>query len=180
MLAAHVLREGLAAASLRPLAAAAGTSDRMLLYYFANKGDLVGAVLERIAGQLRDQLNAAVPEPLPYPELGPTLIRLVRAPGMKPYLQIWLELAARSGRSEEPFRAVAGAISDGFLQWTASRLRMERGRERQRMNHAASLLCLVEAVVLFDAMGREAIGDQAAVSLLPCAARKLARPTGPR
>jgi AcrR family transcriptional regulator len=30
----YVLAEGLSAASLRPLAKAAGTSDRLLLYYF--------------------------------------------------------------------------------------------------------------------------------------------------
>jgi len=31
-MADHLLREGMTGASLRPLAAAAGTSDRMLLY----------------------------------------------------------------------------------------------------------------------------------------------------
>ena len=37
LLAAYVLEHGLAGLSLRPLAAAAGTSDRMLLYHFASK-----------------------------------------------------------------------------------------------------------------------------------------------
>jgi AcrR family transcriptional regulator len=36
-LADYVLAHGLTASSLRPLARAAGTSDRMLLYYFADK-----------------------------------------------------------------------------------------------------------------------------------------------
>ena len=40
-MADHVLSEGLAAGTLRPLAAAAGTSDRMLLYYFADKDELL-------------------------------------------------------------------------------------------------------------------------------------------
>jgi AcrR family transcriptional regulator len=41
----HVLEHGLLGLSLRPLAAALGTSDRMLLYHFADKDDLVATVL---------------------------------------------------------------------------------------------------------------------------------------
>jgi AcrR family transcriptional regulator len=41
----YVLLHGLIGLSLRPLAAALGTSDRMLLYHFAGKDDLVATVL---------------------------------------------------------------------------------------------------------------------------------------
>jgi AcrR family transcriptional regulator len=40
-----VLDQGLIGLSLRPLAAALGTSDRMLLYHFTDKDELVAAVL---------------------------------------------------------------------------------------------------------------------------------------
>ncbi len=41
----HALGHGLIGLSLRPLAAAIGTSDRMLLYHFSDKDDLVASVL---------------------------------------------------------------------------------------------------------------------------------------
>src|SRR3954447_26012850 len=41
----YVLEHGLIGLSLRPLAAALGTSDRMLLYHFEGKDDLVATVL---------------------------------------------------------------------------------------------------------------------------------------
>jgi AcrR family transcriptional regulator len=41
----YVLEHGLLDLSLRPLAAALGTSDRMLLYHFGSKDELVAAVL---------------------------------------------------------------------------------------------------------------------------------------
>ena len=41
----YVLEHGLLDLSLRPLAAALGTSDRMLLYHFSDKNDLVATVL---------------------------------------------------------------------------------------------------------------------------------------
>ena len=44
-LTAYVLAQGLSASSLRPLAKAAGTSDRMLLYHFADKDDLFRTLL---------------------------------------------------------------------------------------------------------------------------------------
>lgn len=53
----YVLEEGLIGLSLRPLAAAIGTSDRMLNYHFGSKDELVASVLgvstERSAAQIR-------------------------------------------------------------------------------------------------------------------------------
>ena len=43
LLTAHVLAHGLGGASLRPLAKAAGTSDRMLIYHFGTKEALIRA-----------------------------------------------------------------------------------------------------------------------------------------
>lgn len=56
----YVLDHGLAALSLRPLAVELGTSDRMLLYHFGTKDDLVDAVLERANAQLLDRLAPAL------------------------------------------------------------------------------------------------------------------------
>ena len=42
----HALEHGLIGLSLRPLAAAIGTSDRMLIYHFGSKDELVDAVLD--------------------------------------------------------------------------------------------------------------------------------------
>lgn len=53
----YVLEAGLIGLSLRPLAAAIGTSDRMLNYHFGSKDELVASVLsvssERSAAQIR-------------------------------------------------------------------------------------------------------------------------------
>src|SRR5690242_11180236 len=42
----YVVEHGVAELSLRPLAAALGTSSRMLMHYFGSKEDLIGQVLE--------------------------------------------------------------------------------------------------------------------------------------
>lgn len=62
----HVLAHGLSASSLRPLAKAAGTSDRMLLYYFKDKAEIISAVLQLISARLLVMLgDRAAHEPFP-------------------------------------------------------------------------------------------------------------------
>ena len=43
----HVLEHGLIGLSLRPVAAAVGTSDRMLIYHFGSRDALISAVVSR-------------------------------------------------------------------------------------------------------------------------------------
>ncbi|MDP2380149.1 MAG: TetR/AcrR family transcriptional regulator, partial [Pseudohongiella sp.] len=57
LLTVHFLDTGLSDTGLRRLAEVAGTSDRMLLYYFANKDELLAAVLTHIAGGLSASLT---------------------------------------------------------------------------------------------------------------------------
>jgi len=56
----YVLEHGLVGLSLRPLAAALGTSDRMLLYHFDSKDDLVAAVL-RVTNDRSSAVIRALP-----------------------------------------------------------------------------------------------------------------------
>lgn len=51
---AYLVEHGLADLSLRPLAAAAGTSARLLIYHFGSKEHLLAEVLDTLQGRLRD------------------------------------------------------------------------------------------------------------------------------
>ena len=59
----YVLEHGLIGLSLRPLAAALGTSDRMLLYHFAGKDDLVATVLRTSSDRSVAEIRALPPSP---------------------------------------------------------------------------------------------------------------------
>src|SRR5215468_1320485 len=86
-MAEYVLSEGLGAATLRPLAAAAGTSDRMLLYYFADKDELLAATLDRIAARMIVQLNRAIPAAprRPFPILLKKVWAAVASENLRPF-----------------------------------------------------------------------------------------------
>ena len=57
----YALEHGLIGLSLRPLAAAIGTSDRMLLYHFSDKDDLVATVLRVSTDRSVEEIRALPP-----------------------------------------------------------------------------------------------------------------------
>lgn len=159
-MADHLLREGLSGASLRSLAAAAGTSNRMLLYYFLDKNELLGAVLDLLAARLLQRLEAATKTAArPYGALIKEIWATVRTDALRPYLQLWLELAAAAGRGEQPHRAAAERIADGFLAWVRARLLTDR--EADRSAQAALLLATIDGLALLAAAGHAKAADRA-------------------
>src|SRR5947207_7629509 len=54
----YFLRHGVANLSLRPLAAAVGTSARMLLHYFGSKEGLTAEVMEQVQARLQNSFQA--------------------------------------------------------------------------------------------------------------------------
>jgi AcrR family transcriptional regulator len=122
----HVLAKGLAAATLRPLAAAAGASDRMLLYYFKDKGDLIAAALAELMTRLLVRLKETLPpERLAPAALEAVLFDLMTGESLWPYMTLWLEIAALSARGDAVCRAVGEGIARGLLAWIDDRLEAE-------------------------------------------------------
>lgn len=151
-LAAHLLATGLAQTSLRPLAKAAGVSDRMLLYYFRDKADLLACVIGRIADGFAHGLDAALPPtPMPPEQLLVVASRLVRSPDMQPSMRLWLDIAAAAARQEPPFPAIAARILDQFMAWLEARI--DRPEGPQRRQQAALLLAVIDGLALFDMAG---------------------------
>lgn len=151
-LADHVLAHGLAAASLRALAAAAATSDRMLLYYFKDKAEIIGATLACVAARMRPLLDAAArPEPQGFTQLRDALVPLLFDPAAWPYLRVWLELASRSAAGDPIYRAVGEAIGRGFLAWGTTQLAGPTPAARAAT--AAKLLVTIEGMVVLKSLG---------------------------
>lgn len=159
-LTAFVLAEGLSASSLRPLAKAAGTSDRMLLYYFKDKSDIITAVLEQISAQLVEMIaDRTATELMPVDALRRKLAGIVFEDALWPYMRIWLEVAARAAMGDPFYRAVGEQIGRGFLEWGKSQLQSDS--DAQREIDAARLLVSIEGMLFLKSIGLDDVSGKA-------------------
>ena len=100
LLAQHVLAQGLGQASLRPLAKAAGTSDRMLLYHFGTKEALITELLAYLAHTYAATLDAALAGDRPTTR-GQVVARILKHalhPATQPFTALWWEIVAGAAR----------------------------------------------------------------------------------
>src|SRR3712207_2419699 len=142
----HVLRHGVATLSLRPLAAALGTSDRMLLYYFGTREQLLTAVLGAIGDQLQAQFAATLPaDPVPPATLLQGLATALQDPATESPLRLYVEVSGLAARGHEPHRTVAAAVAEGWLSWLGSRLDVP---DSERADAAAGVLAVVGGLPL--------------------------------
>lgn len=159
-LADHVLAHGLSASSLRPLAKAARISDRMLLYYFRDKAEVVAQTLGRVSLRLAAVLDEeAAHGPSPLAELRAALLAVLLADRLWPYMRLWLEIAALAARGDPFYREVGERIARGFLAWGAAQLDSPTAAAREA--DAAKLLVMVEGMVLLRSVGLDDVCREA-------------------
>jgi AcrR family transcriptional regulator len=110
----YVLEHGLITLSLRPLAAALGTSDRMLLYHFGSKDALVADVLRTSNERSCAAVRALAPSPDPRTAVL-DLWRLVNSRRVAPCSRLYVEAAALGLLGREPYASV---VRDANAVWT--------------------------------------------------------------
>ena len=165
-MAAYVLENGLNAASLRPLARAAGTSDRMLIYHFGSKDALIAELLRFLAADLAARLSEALP-----PRRAATdrqclteIVVLLRSEPVGRYMRVWLEIIASAAHGDEASAQTGHAMIGGFLDWIKGRLPDDCADPDTT---AAAMLTLVEGILVMDTAGHAATADRAIDALFP-------------
>jgi AcrR family transcriptional regulator len=134
----YVLEHGLVGLSLRPLAAAIGTSDRMLLYHFAGKDDLVATVL-RVSN---DRSVADIRALAPAADVRTAVLGLwATASAGQVYRcqRVYVEAAALGLFGQEPYVSV---VREGNAVWVdaVGEHLVASGMPRSRAPRAVALL----------------------------------------
>jgi AcrR family transcriptional regulator len=134
----YVLEHGLVGLSLRPLAAELGTSDRMLLYHFASKDDLVASVL-RISNDRSVARIRALP---PSPDVRTAVLDLwaaMTSPSLDRCQRMYVEAAALGLFGREPYASVVREANEVWLEAVADHL-VASGTPRPQARRAVVLL----------------------------------------
>jgi AcrR family transcriptional regulator len=130
----YALEHGLADISLRPLAAAIGSSPRVLMFLFDNKDGLIRALLARARLDeltLLEQLRSAGGgTPRGLRDTGLQIWSWLTRPEHRPLLTLWVEGYARS--LVEPDGAWAGFAKATVEDWLDVLAAAQPARERNR------------------------------------------------
>lgn len=103
---------GIGDRSLRDVAAAVGTSHRMLLHHFASRDDMLLAIVEEVERRQMTMLSDLPAEPADA--IAAMWSNLCR-PELRPFERLFFECYARGAQGEQPFvRMVPGAV-DAWL-----------------------------------------------------------------
>jgi AcrR family transcriptional regulator len=155
-LAAHVLEHGLDGASLRPLAKAAGTSDRMLIYHFGNKETLIRELLGYIAGVYSTALDMALAarhgeqRPSTRQQSFARILEQGRQPSMQCFMVLWWEIVAGAARGVPGYAEAASEMITNQLAWLEGQ--MPEG-DPDPAGGARYLLTLLEGTLMLGAVG---------------------------
>ncbi len=151
-LAAHVLEHGLGSASLRPLAKAAETSDRMLIYHFGKKEQLITDVLGYIAGIYSAALDAAMGEEraTSRQQCIARILAQGREPAMQPFMVLWWEIVAGSARGVPGYREAAEQMMSELLAWLETQMPED---DPDPVGGARYLLTVIEGSLMLSAVG---------------------------
>jgi len=107
----HVLAEGLIGLTLRPVASAIGTSDRMLLYHFKSRDELVTAVVARTIQRAVSAVDRLPTEKSVRSGVN-TLWQALLKPPLHQCIDIYCQAAATGLIGTEPYLSVVRESND--------------------------------------------------------------------
>jgi AcrR family transcriptional regulator len=103
--------------SLRDVAAAVGTSHRMLLHHFRSREDLLVAIVEEVE---RHQMGLLPELPTNPAESFAAMWADLRRPELRQLERLFFECYARAAQGEKPFARMVPSAVDGWLAEVAA------------------------------------------------------------
>lgn len=134
----YVLEHGLMGLSLRPLAAELGTSDRMLLYHFAGKDDLVATVL-RVSNDRSVALIGEMPVQRDVRSAVCAFWQELTRPPLADCQRMYIQAAALGLLGREPYLSVVREANELWVRALAEHM-VASGVPRDRARRAVVLM----------------------------------------
>lgn len=154
---------GLGRLTFASVAAELGTSDRMVVYYFPSKDALVSAVLVEVGARLQDLLASAdTSGAQDHRTLTAALWPVLRAPGTEGAFALYFEAVGRAAGGVEPFRSLAPALVEGWVDWLSGHL---EGDPDRRRDEATAAVALIDGLLIVRQLAGAEASDRAAAAL---------------
>jgi AcrR family transcriptional regulator len=154
---AHIAQRGLSDLSLRELAAAIGTSHRMLIHHFGSKEGLWVEVIRAVEAQQRDALPELLPDPVADPaEAMRVWWRHISDPSLWPNERLFFEIYGQALQGRPGTTELLDGIVDSWLE-PITEINMAQGMDEPTARALGRLGIAVTRGLLLDLL---ATGDR--------------------
>ncbi len=154
----YVAAHGIGELSLRQLAAALGTSHRMLVYHFGSKEDLLVEVIREVEARQRAALaDLAADAGQPLAEQARRMWQRLADPALWPHERLFFEVYGQALQGRTHTTALLDGIVDSWLE-PLTQINVARGLPEDRARASARLGLAVTRGLLLDLL---ATGDRA-------------------
>lgn len=160
---AAALEDGLSQLTFGRLAKRLGISDRIIVYYFPSKDDLVGEVILAMGLQLRQTLVAAFTTPAAdHRDLMAAAWPVVARPENDRVFALFFEANGLAAVGRDPYRELVPTLVQNWIDWAAEFI---EGTPERRRRQAETAVALLDGLLLLRQLAGPDAGDRAAATL---------------
>jgi len=143
--ATHLVDHGFQNSGLRAIAKSAGISDRMIMYYFETKEELVSEALSLIGESLADGMDKSVPNGNLSPrQLLDELSDALKSEEVQAALRLWFEIVGLAMRGQQPYQKTAALLLLRSQEQIRKKLRSDQ------KHRAREVLSALEGQMMID------------------------------
>ncbi len=152
--------DGLSKVTFGRVAKRLGINDRVVVYYFPTKNDLVSAVIMAMGTQLQDQLAKALTSPAAdHLDLVRTAWPILTHPDADPVFALFFEANGLAFAGLEPYVSLIPQLVQAWIEWTMGFL---DGDDTERRTGAEAVVALVDGLLLLRRLAGPDAADRAA------------------
>ncbi len=146
--AAHLVAHGFQNSGLRAIAQSAGISDRMIMYYFDTKEDLVAAALEMIGANIAAGMDDAVPQGNATPrQILDALQDALLSEEAQAIMRLWFEIIGLAMRGQQPYEQTAARLLQQSEEQIRAKLRADQKHRAREVLATLEGRVMVELLV---------------------------------
>jgi AcrR family transcriptional regulator len=176
----YLAEHGIGDISLRELAAALGTSHRMLIYHFGSKEGLFVAIVQEAENRQRRLLASSFgTEDLDLADLARRTWRQLRAPELAPLIRLFFELYVQALQGRDYAQPILAGFPDSWVEpmlpgLIARGLTESQARAETRLGIAVIRGLLLDVLATGDVAGADAAHEAYVAALIARQAQRAA------